>query len=127
MLHKLKLGEYNLVVGVFSSNRIKAEAVLHSLLTFFMQSVVCISYFLFQKPSNGNYVPSILFDGANGVGALKMKVGLSYLGDSLQVQLYNDGNGKLNHLVSNEDALIETILHPKKSGTFETEWNTTVS
>lgn len=51
-----------------------------------------------DKPSNGNYIPSIMFDGANGVGALKMKVSLLYLGDSLQVQLYNDGNGKLNHL-----------------------------
>lgn len=129
MLHELKVGECNLVVGIFGSNRIKVKAVLHSVFTFFKQSVVlCVSYFLFQKPSNGNYVPSIMFDGANGVGALKMKVGLSYLGDSLQVQLYNDGNGKLNHLVSNEDALIKSvILHPKKSGTFETEWNTPVS
>jgi hypothetical protein len=56
-----------------------------------------------------------MFDGANGVGALKMKTGLLYLGSSLQVQLYNDGNGKLNHLVSNENALIKiVILHPKK-------------
>lgn len=61
-----------------------------------------------------------MFDGANGVGALKMKTGLLYLGSSLQVQLYNDGNGKLNHLVSNENALIKiVILHPKKWETFE--------
>jgi hypothetical protein len=51
-----------------------------------------------------------MFDGANGVGALKMKAGLLYLDNSLQVQLYNDGNGKLNHLVSNEDALIKSVF-----------------
>jgi hypothetical protein len=56
-----------------------------------------------------------MFDGANGVGALKMKASLLYLGNSLQVQIYNDGNGKLNHLVSNEYALIKiVILHLKK-------------
>jgi hypothetical protein len=61
-----------------------------------------------------------MFDGANGVGALKMVSGLLYLGNSLQVQIYNDGNGKLNHLVSNDDAPIKTIIsHPKKLGTFE--------
>jgi hypothetical protein len=49
-----------------------------------------IPHFLFQKPDNDKYVPSVMFDGANGVGAVKLEVGLLHLGDSLQVQLYND-------------------------------------
>jgi hypothetical protein len=80
--------------------------------------------FIFQKPENGTYVPSILFDGANGVGALKIKVGLLHLGDSLQVQLYNDGTGRLNHLVSTKYTTIKSvILHPRKSGRTGIEWN----
>jgi len=45
---------------------------------------------------NGKYVPSIMFDGANGVGGLKMNICSQHLGDTLQVQLYNNGTGGLN-------------------------------
>ena len=40
----------------------------------------CISYIhtnvyhIFQNSSNGNYVPKLKFDGANGVGAAKMEM-----------------------------------------------------
>lgn len=40
------------------------------------------------------------FDGANGVGALKMRAMLPFLGDSIAVEVFNDGSGaddKLNH------------------------------
>ncbi|PSN51164.1 Phosphoacetylglucosamine mutase [Blattella germanica] len=46
----------------------------------------------------GKYSPSIIFDGANGVGAIKMKKAMDYLGNSLKVKLCNDGEGKLNHM-----------------------------
>ena len=45
---------------------------------------------------NGSYSPSLRLDGANGVGALKMKSLQNYLGDSLDVSLYNTGDGRLN-------------------------------
>lgn len=42
-------------------------------------------------------MPSLLLDGANGVGAIKMKELLPHIQDVLKVQIYNDGNGILNH------------------------------
>ena len=50
-----------------------------------------------SSPNNGSYRAVIALDGANGVGALKMKTLQQYLGDCLQVSLYNTGDGKLNH------------------------------
>lgn len=46
---------------------------------------------------------SILYDGANGVGAKKVKYLKEGLAGSLMVDMYNDeiiGSGKLNYLVS---------------------------
>ncbi|XP_022254003.1 phosphoacetylglucosamine mutase-like [Limulus polyphemus] len=49
--------------------------------------------------SKGNYQSSLNLDGANGVGALKMKVFQKYLGEGLNVTIFNDGSkGKLNHM-----------------------------
>lgn len=46
-----------------------------------------------------NYVPFIRLDGANGVGAMKMKTLLPYLGGLLKIETYNDGSeGRLNHM-----------------------------
>ncbi|XP_028253902.1 phosphoacetylglucosamine mutase [Parambassis ranga] len=40
----------------------------------------------------------LCIDGANGIGALKVREMESYLGNELQISLFNDGNkGKLNH------------------------------
>jgi len=47
-----------------------------------------------QKASNGNYQPSIKFDGANGVGAAKMKLMADAINGSeklLEVEVFNDG------------------------------------
>lgn len=52
---------------------------------------------------NGNYVSKLLFDGANGVGAKKIKQFQEKLGDSLTIVDYNNaiiGSGKLNYMVS---------------------------
>ncbi|XP_076345832.1 phosphoglucomutase 3-like protein nst isoform X2 [Tachypleus tridentatus] len=49
--------------------------------------------------SKENYQPSLNLDGANGVGALKMKIFQKYLGEGLNVTIFNDGiKGKLNHM-----------------------------
>ncbi|XP_075532667.1 phosphoglucomutase 3-like protein nst [Dermacentor variabilis] len=46
-----------------------------------------------------NYVPFIRLDGANGVGAVKMKTLLPHLGGLLKIETYNDGSeGRLNHM-----------------------------
>lgn len=49
------------------------------------------------------HIFSILYDGANGVGAKKVKYLKEGLAGSLMVDMYNDeiiGSGKLNYLVS---------------------------
>ena len=43
-----------------------------------------------------------MWDGANGVGAVKMDICSQHLGNTLQVQIYNDGPGRLNESVSSE-------------------------
>lgn len=46
------------------------------------------------------YEPRVWIDGANGIGALKMKEMMKSLGSLLQVVIFNDGSsGKLNHMV----------------------------
>ncbi len=42
-------------------------------------------------PSPGNYRPALSFDGANGVGAPKMRRLLAHLGDCLRVDIFNSG------------------------------------
>uniref|UniRef100_A0A131Y3J1 Phosphoacetylglucosamine mutase n=1 Tax=Ixodes ricinus TaxID=34613 RepID=A0A131Y3J1_IXORI len=46
-----------------------------------------------------NYVPFIRLDGANGVGAVKIKTLLPHLGGLLKIETFNDGTqGRLNHM-----------------------------
>ena len=47
----------------------------------------------FDKAS---YKHSLQLDGANGVGALKMRMLQQYLGECLDVAVFNNGDGKLN-------------------------------
>lgn len=49
--------------------------------------------------SNGKYSPKFIFDGANGVGGKKMVQFQKRLGDSIDVDIYNNGKGKLNFKV----------------------------
>lgn len=44
----------------------------------------------------GNYVPSVVVDGSNGIGALKMKRMKEFLADSIDIDVIFDGNGVLN-------------------------------
>ncbi|XP_072382514.1 phosphoacetylglucosamine mutase [Diabrotica undecimpunctata] len=54
-----------------------------------------------DKYNKDNYDNRVIYDGANGVGAKKVKYLREVLKDSLLVEMYNDeiiGSGKLNHL-----------------------------
>ena len=44
--------------------------------------------------------PKLKLDGANGVGADRVKSLMSHIGDIVDIQVYNDGTtGKLNYMV----------------------------
>ncbi|XP_012272091.1 phosphoacetylglucosamine mutase [Orussus abietinus] len=47
--------------------------------------------------NNGKYIAEIQLDAANGVGAIAMKEFQNHLGDSISVEIFNDGRGELNH------------------------------
>lgn len=52
--------------------------------------------------TNGNYTNNLFYDGANGVGAKKIKFFQELLGSSLKIEMFNDaiiGSGKLNFMV----------------------------
>ncbi|XP_018318405.1 phosphoacetylglucosamine mutase isoform X2 [Agrilus planipennis] len=54
-----------------------------------------------ENCENGNYVNRLFYDGANGVGAKKIKFFQERLKDCMNIELYNDagiGTGKLNYL-----------------------------
>lgn len=58
---------------------------------------------LFKWPISLQLYCSIFYDGANGVGAKKVKFLKEGLAGSLNIDMYNDeiiGSGKLNHLAS---------------------------
>lgn len=48
--------------------------------------------------SNGKYAPEILYDGANGVGALAVEEFVGQIGNALNITRYNKGDGILNHM-----------------------------
>lgn len=50
-----------------------------------------------DKLENLNYKNKLLFDGANGVGARKMLQFLKRMKNSLNVEVFNSGGGKINH------------------------------
>lgn len=50
-----------------------------------------------DKLENLNYKNKLLFDGANGVGARKMLQFLKRMKNSLNVEVFNSGSGKINH------------------------------
>ncbi|XP_013413352.1 phosphoacetylglucosamine mutase-like [Lingula anatina] len=52
-----------------------------------------------HEHQNERYHPQLRLDGANGVGALKIKEMQKHLNNSLQIELFNDGSsGKLNYM-----------------------------
>lgn len=49
--------------------------------------------------NNRRYVAELSLDTANGVGAIAIKEFKNYLGTTLTINVSNDGNGELNHMV----------------------------
>lgn len=52
-----------------------------------------------NKINNGQYIAEVSLDAANGVGANVMKEFQNYLESAITVNIHNDGNGELNHMV----------------------------
>ncbi|KAG7202201.1 hypothetical protein KM043_015877 [Ampulex compressa] len=48
--------------------------------------------------NNGKYIPELQLDAANGVGAIAVSNFQKHLGTTLTINMYNDGNGQLNHM-----------------------------
>ncbi|XP_034181303.1 phosphoglucomutase 3-like protein nst [Osmia lignaria lignaria] len=48
--------------------------------------------------NNGQYVAELSLDAANGVGGIAAKEFQSYLETTLKINIYNNGNGELNHM-----------------------------
>ncbi|XP_017883670.1 phosphoacetylglucosamine mutase [Ceratina calcarata] len=51
-----------------------------------------------DKINNGQYVAELQLDAANGIGAIAVKEFHNYLGTSITIDVYNDGDGELNYL-----------------------------
>lgn len=58
-----------------------------------------------NRIDNGNYSAKLQLDAANGVGALAIKQFQEHLKGFLDIDVYNDGNGQLNHKVSYSEYL----------------------
>ncbi|PRD32363.1 UNVERIFIED_CONTAM: Pgm3 [Trichonephila clavipes] len=58
-----------------------------------------------------NYIPEVYVDGANGIGALKLKELQTYI-DKLQFKIFNDGStGVLNYKVGVNEYLSYSVFH----------------
>ena len=67
-----------------------------------------------NKINNAKYFAELQLDAANGVGALAMKEFQKYLNGFLTVDIYNNGSGQLNHMVSFIPNSSLSILSNKK-------------
>lgn len=70
-----------------------------------------------SNASNGSYQHSLRLDGANGVGALKMKILQQHLENSLEVSIFNNGDGKLNYQCGAD--FVKVQQKPPHVNTFE--------
>lgn len=64
---------------------------------YYKKLIVAFETLRGDKLENGNYKNLLLFDGANGVGARKMLQFLKRMHNSLNVNVFNSGQGKINH------------------------------
>ena len=92
--------------------------VIFSLSHTLKGSLTLYSFLFWQNPSNGNYTPSIKFDGANGVGAAKMRAmaeSINSGGNLLDVQVVNDGNhqGDILNLGCGADFIQSQQMFPR--------------
>lgn len=59
-----------------------------------LPSICCIFWQVSNRTDDQKH---LIVDGANGIGALKVREIEKQLKKQLQISLFNDGNGKLNH------------------------------
>ncbi|OXU18825.1 hypothetical protein TSAR_011666 [Trichomalopsis sarcophagae] len=62
-----------------------------------------------DKKDNDKYIGKVQIDAANGVGALAVKEFKKQLSDVIDIQIYNDGNGQLNHMCGADYVKIQQI------------------
>lgn len=51
-----------------------------------------------NSSNNDKYIAELHLDAANGVGAIAIREYQKYIGSALKINVYNDGNGTLNHM-----------------------------
>ncbi|EGI61196.1 Phosphoacetylglucosamine mutase [Acromyrmex echinatior] len=60
--------------------------------------------------NNGKYISGLQLDTANGVGAIAAKEFQRYLKGVLDIKLFNDGSGDLNHMCGADFVKVQQIL-----------------
>lgn len=62
------------------------------------------------ETNNGKYTNVLQLDAANGIGAIAAKEFQRYLGDVLDIKLFNDGSGGLNHMCGADYVKVQQTL-----------------
>ncbi|KAK1128078.1 hypothetical protein K0M31_003563 [Melipona bicolor] len=62
-----------------------------------------------KQINNGQYVAELLLDAANGVGGIAAKEFQKYLGTTLAINIYNDGNGELNYMCGADYVKVQQV------------------
>ncbi|OAD57515.1 Phosphoacetylglucosamine mutase [Eufriesea mexicana] len=62
-----------------------------------------------HKTNNGQYTAELSLDAANGVGGIVMKKLQDYLGTTITVNMYNDGNGELNYMCGADYVKVQQV------------------
>jgi len=62
------------------------------------------------KMNNGKYTSVLQLDAANGVGVIAVKEFQKYLSGVLDIKLFNDGNGDLNHMCGADYVKVQQTL-----------------
>ncbi|XP_029041191.1 phosphoacetylglucosamine mutase isoform X2 [Osmia bicornis bicornis] len=65
---------------------------------YYVKLSEAFKYIRQSEINNGQYVAELSLDAANGVGGIAAKEFQSYLETTLKINIYNNGNGELNHM-----------------------------
>lgn len=77
-----------------------------SLFGYYQKLSVAFKNIRGNRTDNGNYFGKLQLDAANGVGALAVKQFQEHLNGFIDIDVYNNGNGQLNHKVCFGEFLI---------------------
>lgn len=84
------------LVVCINTNGSYSDPTLHGYYVKLSEAFKCVRQ---DKINNGQYIAEVSLDAANGVGGIAMKELQNYLGTTITINIYNDGNGELNHMV----------------------------